>query len=165
MWSYRTSTTRSGRSGTNPRSLPAFHRLAAASVGVRVPPDGAAAVQGWSAESVTSGCSAANSSRRRCIENELVTDSADHPWTAAAQSAGTRTPTEAAASRWNAGKDLGFVPLRPERVVEVRYGHMQGPRFRHTTQFVRWRPDRDAASCTYQQLERPVRFDLVDVLG
>jgi ATP-dependent DNA ligase len=106
--------------------------------------------------------------RRRELFAELqplVTDAADHPWTAAAQSAGTRTPTEAAASRWNSGKDLAFVPLRPERVVEVRYDHMEGPRFRHTTQFVRWRPDRDPASCTYQQLERPVRFDLADVLG
>ena len=106
--------------------------------------------------------------RRRELFAELqplVTDAADHPWTAAAQSAGTRTPTEAAASRWSSGKDLAFVPLRPERVVEVRYDHMEGPRFRHTTQFVRWRPDRDPASCTYQQLERPVRFDLADVLG
>ena len=90
---------------------------------------------------------------------------ADHPWTLEAQAAGTRTPTEAAGSRWNAGKDLGFVPLRPERVVEVKYDHMEGVRFRHTTQFVRWRPDRDPSSCTFDQLERPVRFDLADVLG
>jgi ATP-dependent DNA ligase len=47
----------------------------------------------------------------------------------------------------------------------VRYDHMEGPRFRHTTQFVRWRPDRDASSCTYAQLERPVRYDLGEVLG
>jgi ATP-dependent DNA ligase len=106
--------------------------------------------------------------RRRELFDELqplVTDSVDHPWTAAAQADGTRTPREAEASRWNAGKDLGFTPLRPERVVEVRYDHMEGPRFRHTTQFVRWRPDRAAASCTYAQLERPVSFDLADVLG
>lgn len=95
----------------------------------------------------------------------LVTDAADHPWTAAAQSSGTRTPREAETSRWNAGKDLSFVPLRPERVVEVRYDHMEGPRFRHTTQFVRWRPDREPSSCTYDQLEVPVRFDLGEVLG
>lgn len=95
----------------------------------------------------------------------LVTDAADHPWTAAAQSSGTRTPREAESSRWNAGKDLSFVPLRPERVVEVRYDHMEGPRFRHTTQFVRWRPDREPSSCTYDQLEVPVRFDLGEVLG
>lgn len=96
---------------------------------------------------------------------ELVTDAADHPWTAHAQASGTRTPTEAAGSRWNSGKDLSFVPLRPERVVEVRYDHMEGARFRHTTQFVRWRPDREPESCTYAQLEVPVRFALADVLG
>ena len=58
-------------------------------------------------------------------------------------------------SRWNPGKDLSFVPLRPERVLEVRYDHMEGARFRHPPQFVRWRPDREPASCGYAQLERP----------
>jgi ATP-dependent DNA ligase len=58
-----------------------------------------------------------------------------------------------------------FVPLRPERVVEVRYDHMEGDRFRHTTQFVRWRPDRDPESCGYEQLERPARLDLAEVLA
>lgn len=90
---------------------------------------------------------------------------AEHPWSPAAQDDGTRTPLEAQGSRWNAGKDLSFVPLRPERVVEVRYDHMEGPRFRHTTHFVRWRPDRDPTSCGYDQLEVPVRFDLAEVLG
>ena len=75
------------------------------------------------------------------------------------------TPRAAAASRWNAKKDLSFVPLRPERVVEVRYDHMEGPRFRHTTQFVRWRDDRTPESCTYAQLEEPVNFDLAEILG
>lgn len=106
--------------------------------------------------------------RRRELFAELqslVTDATDHPWTAQAQEAGTRTPTEAAGSRWNSGKDLSFVPLRPDRVVEVRYDHMEGTRFRHTTQFARWRPDRDPESCTFAQLEVPVRFDLADVLG
>jgi ATP-dependent DNA ligase len=56
------------------------------------------------------------------------------------------------------------VPLRPERVVEVRYDHMEGSRFRHPPQFVRWRPDREPESCGYAQLEVPVRFDLADVL-
>jgi ATP-dependent DNA ligase len=77
---------------------------------------------------------------------------------------GERTPRRNEGSRWNAGKDLSFVPLRPERVVEVRYDYMEGERFRHTTQFVRWRPDRDPASCTYDQLIRPVRFNIADVL-
>ena len=94
----------------------------------------------------------------------LVTDG-DHPWTQQAQDEGTRTPRAAEQSRWNAGKDLSFTPLRPERVVEVRYDHMEGVRFRHTTQLVRWRPDRDPASCTYDQLEVPVRFDLGQVLA
>ncbi|GAA2721807.1 ATP-dependent DNA ligase [Cellulomonas aerilata] len=95
----------------------------------------------------------------------LVTDAGDHPWTAQAQASGTRTPREAETSRWNRSKDLSFTPLRPERVAEVRYDHMEGVRFRHTTQFVRWRPDRDPASCTYAQLEVPVRFHLADVLS
>jgi ATP-dependent DNA ligase len=67
-------------------------------------------------------------------------------------------------SRWSAGKDLSFTPLRPERVVEVGYEHMEGRRFRHTAQFKRWRPDRDPESCGYDQLEEPVSYDLTRVL-
>jgi ATP-dependent DNA ligase len=95
---------------------------------------------------------------------ELVTDFDDHPWAWAKQEEGNRTPRNAEGSRWQAGKDLSFVPLRPERVVEVRYDHMEGVRFRHTAQFVRWREDRTPESCTYEQLEEPVKFDLADVL-
>ena len=95
----------------------------------------------------------------------LVTDFTDHPWAWAEQEAGHRTPRNSETSRWNAGKDLSFTPLRPALVVEVRYDYMEGVRFRHTTQFVRWRPDRDPRSCTYEQLERPVTFDLADVLS
>jgi ATP-dependent DNA ligase len=94
----------------------------------------------------------------------LVTTFDGHPWDWAAHEAGERTPRKNETSRWNAGKDLSFTPLRPERVVEVRYDYMEGDRFRHTTQFVRWRPDREPRSCTYDQLERPVRFNLADVL-
>ncbi|MFC6713626.1 ATP-dependent DNA ligase [Branchiibius cervicis] len=68
-------------------------------------------------------------------------------------------------SRWSQGKDLSFVPVRPERVVEVAYEHMQGNRFRHTARFRRWRPDRDPKSCTYEQLDEPVDFSLADILG
>ena len=50
-------------------------------------------------------------------------------------------------------------------MVEVRYEHMEGVRFRHTAQFNRWRPDRDPRSCTYEQLEEPVKFDLADILS
>jgi len=94
----------------------------------------------------------------------LVTEFDGHPWNWAAHMGGERTPRKNEGSRWNAGKDLSFVPLRPERVVEVRYDYMEGQRFRHTTQFVRWRPDRDPTSCTYDQLDRPVRFNIADVL-
>jgi ATP-dependent DNA ligase len=70
-----------------------------------------------------------------------------------------------ATSRWNADKDLSWVPLRPELVCEVAYDHMAGTRFRHTAQFRSWRPDRTPASCTYDQLEQVVRFDLAAVLA
>lgn len=106
--------------------------------------------------------------RRRELFDELqplVTDFDDHPWAWAKQEEGTRTPQNAAGSRWAAGKDLSFTPLRPERVVEVRYDHMEGVRFRHTAQFVRWRPDKDPADCTYEQLDEPVSYDLSAVLS
>ncbi|MFY9808459.1 MAG: ATP-dependent DNA ligase, partial [Pseudonocardiaceae bacterium] len=105
--------------------------------------------------------------RRRELLTELqplVTGFDDHPWAWARQQEGERTPRKSETSRWNAGKDLSFTPLRPQRVVEVRYDYMEGVRFRHTTQFVRWRPDREPRSCTYDQLDRAVRFTLADVL-
>jgi len=105
--------------------------------------------------------------KRRALLTELkplVTTFDDHPWNWAAHFAGDRTPRKNEGSRWNAGKDLSFVPLRPERVVEVRYDHMEGERFRHTAQFNRWRPDRDPRSCTYEQLEQPVTFSLGDIV-
>lgn len=89
----------------------------------------------------------------------LATGFDDHPWQWANQTSGISEQ-----SRWNAGKDLSFVPLRPERVVEVRYDHMEGDRFRHTAQFNRWRPDRDPRSCTFAQLEQPLTASLYDVL-
>ena len=94
----------------------------------------------------------------------LVTTFEGHPWNWAAHEGGERTPRKNEMSRWNNGKDLSFIPLRPERVVEVRYDYMEGVRFRHTAQFERWRPDRDPRSCTYDQLERPVQFNLAEVL-
>ncbi len=68
-------------------------------------------------------------------------------------------------SRWSQGKDLSFTPLRPERVLEVSYDHMEGRRFRHTAHFRRWRTDRDPESCGYEQLEEPVSYDLGKVLS
>ncbi len=105
--------------------------------------------------------------RRRELFAELqplVTDFDEHPWNWAAHEAGERTPHSGEGSRWNAGKDLSFVPLRPDRVVEVRYDHMEGDRFRHTAQFNRWRPDRDPRSCTYEQLEQPNSFQLDEIV-
>jgi ATP-dependent DNA ligase len=105
--------------------------------------------------------------RRRELFAELqplVTTFDEHPWAWARQEEGARTPRSSEGSRWSAGKDLSFTPLRPDLVVEVRYEHMEGVRFRHTAQFNRWRPDRDPRSCTYEQLEEPVRFDLADIL-
>jgi ATP-dependent DNA ligase len=67
-------------------------------------------------------------------------------------------------SRWSAGKDLSFTPLRPDRVLEVKYDHMEGRRFRHTTHFKRWRDDRDPTSCGYEQLDEPVSYDLASIL-
>lgn len=94
----------------------------------------------------------------------LVTSFEGHPWDWQAAASSSRTPRSAEYSRWSVGKDLSFVPLRPELVVEVRYDYMEGDRFRHTAQFVRWRPDRDPASCTFEQLEEPARIDLSAVL-
>jgi ATP-dependent DNA ligase len=94
----------------------------------------------------------------------LVTTFEGHPWNWAAHMEGERTPRKNEVSRWNNGKDLSFTPLRPERVVEVRYDYMEGLRFRHTAQFERWRTDREPRSCTYEQLERPVQFNLAEVL-
>jgi ATP-dependent DNA ligase len=81
----------------------------------------------------------------------------DHPWRewANAQAAFEAQPQRrpGMTSRWNAGKDLSWEPLRPELVVEVAYDHMQGSRFRHTAQFRRWRPDKPPPDCTFAQLE------------
>jgi ATP-dependent DNA ligase len=104
--------------------------------------------------------------RRKALVDELAPyllgEGESHPWLG--EAASERVPG-GEPSRWNRDKDTSFVPLRPELVVEVGYDHMEGARFRHTAQFARWRPDRDPTSCTYAQLERPVRFDLGAVLG
>jgi len=95
----------------------------------------------------------------------LVVDSADHPWgqwqDADAQ-ASSRLP--GGQSRWTGTKDLSFVTLEPSLVAEVGYEHMEGTRFRHTAQLKRWRPDREPESCTYEQLEEVVKYDLDDIL-
>jgi ATP-dependent DNA ligase len=93
----------------------------------------------------------------------------DHPWRdwaeaqEEASAAGQRLP--GASSRWNRGKDLSWEPLRPERVCEVTYDHMQGSRFRHAAQFLRWRPDKRPEDCRYDQLEVTPAYELERVFG
>lgn len=77
-----------------------------------------------------------------------------------ASSAAESTRMPGAQSRWSAGKDLSWEPLRIERVCEVKYDHMQGCRFRHATQFLRWRPDKRVEDCTYRQLEVAKPYEL-----
>ena len=121
------------------------------------------------------GVSASFTAARRAelfeeLQPLVCTDLSEHPWGEWSDQAATwaianpdRVP--GTQSRWSAGKDLSFTPLRPERVIEVGYDHMEGSRFRHTAQFKRWRPDRDPESCGYEQLEEPVSYDLAEVLG
>jgi ATP-dependent DNA ligase len=88
----------------------------------------------------------------------------DHPWREwAAGSASARMP--GAQSRWSAGKDLSWEPLRIERVCEVKYDHLQGDRFRHAAVFLRWRPDKPPAACRYDQLEVTTPYELEKVFG
>jgi ATP-dependent DNA ligase len=88
-----------------------------------------------------------------------------HPWRewAEAGESGTRMP--GGQSRWSAGKDLSWEPLRIERVCEVKYDHMQGDRFRHAAVFARWRPDKPPADCGYDQLEVTPAYELERVFG
>jgi ATP-dependent DNA ligase len=118
------------------------------------------------------GVSAAFTMKRRAelveeLEPLRMEDVSDHPWAAwADEAAHASARLPGAPSRWTGKKDLSWVPLRPERVAEVAYDHMEnGQRFRHTARFRRWRPDRDPESCTYAQLEEPVRYDLAEILG
>ena len=90
----------------------------------------------------------------------------NHPWKAWAGSDGSdgvRMP--GAQSRWSAGKDLSWEPLRVERVCEVKYDHLQGDRFRHAAVFQRWRPDRQPEDCRYDQLEVTTAYELEKVFG
>src|SRR5467141_5271166 len=88
-----------------------------------------------------------------------------HPWRewAGAQAGSSRMP--GGQSRWSAGKDLSWEPLRIERVCEVKYDHLQGDRFRHGTTFVRWRPDKRPADCRYDQLEVTPPAELAEIFG
>ena len=90
----------------------------------------------------------------------------EHPWRAWAEldeHAATRMP--GGQSRWSAGKDLSWEPIRIERVCEVKYDHMQGDRFRHAAVFLRWRPDKPPHDCRYDQLEVTTPYELEKVFG
>ncbi|MEU0691700.1 ATP-dependent DNA ligase [Streptomyces uncialis] len=116
-------------------------------------------------------CAAFPMKRRAELVTELeplrMESAADHPWAAwADEAAHASARLPGAPSRWSGKKDLSWVPVRPERVCEVGYDHMEnGARFRHTARFRRWRPDRTPSSCTFEQLDEPVRYDLGEILG
>jgi ATP-dependent DNA ligase len=88
----------------------------------------------------------------------------DHPWRDWAGAAAKSTRMPGAHSRWSAGKDLSWEPLRVERVCEVKYDHLQGKRFRHAATFLRWRPDKPPEDCRYDQLEVTAPYELSSVL-
>ncbi|MBX5463321.1 MAG: ATP-dependent DNA ligase [Steroidobacteraceae bacterium] len=83
-----------------------------------------------------------------------------HPWREWAGAAAESSRMPGAQSRWSAGKDLSWEPLRIERVCEVKYDHMQGNRFRHAAQFLRWRPDKRPQNCRYDQLDVTTPYEL-----
>lgn len=111
-------------------------------------------------------CSSFTAARRAELVDELaplVTDLDAHPWNPeTADASGIRRP--GVVNRWNAKKNMTYVPLRPDLVVEVAYDQLQGDRFRHNPRFARWRPDREAWSCRFDQLERPISYDVGEVL-
>jgi ATP-dependent DNA ligase len=88
-----------------------------------------------------------------------------HPWRAWAGGEATGQRMPGGQSRWSAGKDLSWEPLRIERVCEVKYDHLQGDRFRHATTFLRWRPDKPPEGCRYDQLEVTPAYELEKVFG
>jgi ATP-dependent DNA ligase len=106
---------------------------------------------------------------RRSLVTELaplrIAALTNHPWREWAGTAAERSRMPGAQSRWSAGKDLSWEPLRVERVCEVKYDHLQGDRFRHATIFQRWRPDKRPQDCTYDQLEVTTPFELAHVFG
>ncbi len=104
------------------------------------------------------GASAFTNKRRLELVDELASD-------VVRDASGEPVRGETDRSRFASGKDVSFVRLHPRRVMEVRYDQMEGSRFRHTAQFSRWRPDRDPESCTFDQLEVPVAYDLNEVLA
>jgi ATP-dependent DNA ligase len=109
--------------------------------------------------------------RRRELATELAplrkNAMENHPWREWAQPQERSQPDRmpGGQSRWSAGKDLSWEPLRVERVCEVKYDHLQGDRFRHATTFLRWRPDKRPEDCRYDQLETTAPYELEKVFG
>ena len=105
--------------------------------------------------------------RRRELVEELAPlregAAEGHPWSDWIRASESPQRVPGGASRWSRGKDTSWVPLRTERVVEVRYDHMQGTRFRHTAHFARWRPDKAPRECTYEQLEVTPPLELASI--
>ena len=134
-------------------------RLAAARASTT--PRHSCSTSAWSARSPPSAAPSSSPSSSRCC-SATATSTRGREWADAQAHQGQRLPGNV--SRWNATKDLSFVPLRPERVLEVKYEHMEGTRFRHLAHFLRWRDDRTPESCTYEQLEQPVTFSLDDIV-
>jgi ATP-dependent DNA ligase len=89
----------------------------------------------------------------------------NHPWRQWAGSAAESSRMPGGQSRWSAGKDLSWEPLRIERVCEVKYDHMQGDRFRHAASFLRWRPDKQPLDCRYDQLEVTKPYELEKIFS
>ena len=89
----------------------------------------------------------------------------NHPWRDWASNGASTSRMPGLRSRWSAGKDLDWEPLRPERVCEVKYDHLQGDRFRHAATFLRWRPDKPPEACRYDQLETVPPFELKRVFS
>jgi ATP-dependent DNA ligase len=114
-------------------------------------------------------CGAFSRQRRAELVDELKPYRADaekdHPWLHDSDVSETGQRVPGAVSRWTGKRNLTWEPLRPELVVEVAYEAMEGDRIRHTARFLRWRPDRDPRSCTYDQLEQPLRFNVDEVLS
>ena len=108
-------------------------------------------------------------SARRQLARELAPLRRDalasHPWREWAQAGEGTTRMPGGQSRWSAGKDLSWEPLRVERVCEVKYDHLQGDRFRHAAVFVRWRPDKRPPDCRYDQLEVTPPAELAGIFG
>jgi ATP-dependent DNA ligase len=111
--------------------------------------------------------SAFSTAARRELARELAPlrkgAMADHPWRSWASAGASDVRMPGAESRWSAGKDLSWEPVRIERVCEVKYDHLQGDRFRHATIFLRWRDDKRPTDCRYDQLEVTTPYELARV--